>query len=104
MLLTACVRDSKPVKPEPCKVWALPPKMDVGETDVIVLKDNLDKEWVAMPIQVAGWIDLYLGSVDRQQLLLSTCPYVEFVELGGGDSLKKVDWSKVNLEIGKAGG
>lgn len=101
MLLTGCAHVSKPVKPEPCKVWALPPKLDIGETDVVVLEDNAGKQWVALQAEVAKWIELYMGSVERQQIVLQACPYVEFVEIGGGDSLKKVDWDKVNLEIAK---
>jgi hypothetical protein len=52
-------------------------------------------------VNIASWIDMYMGSVDRQQEALKACPYVEFIDLGGGE-LKKIDWEKVNYEIGKA--
>ncbi len=75
--------------------------MDVGEADVITMEDNKGDEWIAIRIGVAGWIDMYLGSVDRQQVALKACPYVEFVDIGGGEELKKIDWEKVNYEIGR---
>ena len=104
MLLTGCAQGLKPVKPEPCNVWALPPKIEVSDKDILVLQDNAGKEWVALSAEVAAWIDTYMGSVDRQQLLLSTCPYVKFNTLGGAEALRAVNWDKVNLEVGRIGG
>ncbi len=102
MLLTGCAHVSKPVKPVPCKVWTLPAKLETA--DAIPMTADDGTVWIAIPVGVAGWIDMYLGSVDRQQEALKACPYVEFVDIGGGDELKKVDWEKVNYEIGKVRG
>lgn len=70
--------------------------------DVIPMTADDGSTWIAIPVNVAGWIDMYMGSVDRQQEALKACPYVEFVDIGGGEELKKIDWEKVNYEIGKA--
>lgn len=66
------------------------------------MHDDQGNPWIAIPVGVAGWIDMYMGSVERQQEALHACPYVEFVDIGGGEELKKVDWKKVNLGIGNA--
>ena len=88
-----------PVRPEPCKIWVLPDKP--ADPRIIQLEDGTGTLWVALDAATAQWVDTYLSSVEHQQELLKACPGVEFVTIGGGDTLKKLDWDKIGKDLVK---
>ena len=104
MLSTACAKGLPvPTKPVPCKVFSPPKPPTIANMEDIVFCELDGETRVCMRVPLAIGIDTYFERTDRFNKALAKCN-IEFVEIGGGDSLKKVDWGRVNEETGKIGG
>lgn len=103
MLLTSCGSVSRQVTKEPpCRVWSAPTAPVAVDGDIYACAVD-GKMFVCLSPQFAADVTVYSERMERFHQAVLKCN-IEEVNIGGGDELEKVDWKKVNKEIGKIRG